>query len=56
MNADSSSDENIVHFSLKSMIDYFSSMENIMFMEKDKSSNPTKSNEKFKTQLQSYDK
>jgi len=25
-------------------------------MEKDKSSNPIKSNEKFKTQLQSYDK
>ncbi len=44
-----------VRFSLKSMIDYYSSMENMMYMERDNSSNP-KSQEKYKTQLQSYDK
>ena len=54
-NASNPEVKDTVRFSLKSMTDYYSSMENIMYMEKDNSMS-LKSKEKHKIPMQSFDK
>lgn len=54
-NASNPEVKDMVRFSLKSMIEYYATMENIMYMEKDNQTGQN-SKEKHKTPMQSFDK